>query len=165
MRLKIALAAAGVAVAAFSVAPAALAGSPVADVTPTPTAPGTSTTFAVFCGTSADSAALFGTTLGLPEQVPMQPSTHSGEFVATVTIPTSTSPGTYRPSIDCSNGVSTTATVTVSALPGQAPQTGDGTTSTTTNGTLTDIGIGVLAFSVLLGGGILASRRRQRNKA
>ena len=46
----------------------------------------------------ATSATLFGITLGLAEQIPMEASTHAGEFVTTVTLPTSIIPGSYSPS-------------------------------------------------------------------
>jgi hypothetical protein len=170
IRIKRAYAMAGLAVAGagFTVlagaGPVALAGSPAVDVTPNPTAPNTSTTFAVFCGATAGSATLFGTTLGLPEQIPMQAGTHPGEFVVTVTMPNSLSPGSYSPDIDCSNGVSATASVTVSSMPAQAPQTGDGTTSTTTNGVLTDVGLGILGIGAALGF-VQLRRRAARRRA
>src|ERR1022692_2089557 len=72
---------------------AALASSSPVDITPNPSAPGTSTTFAANCssqtaGGKATSAILIGTTLGLNEHIPMQASTHTNEFVATVVLPT-----------------------------------------------------------------------------
>ena len=62
------------------------------DITPNPSAPGTSTTFAVNCSSltkdgKAGSETLVGTTLGLHEHIPMQASTHADEFVTTVTLP------------------------------------------------------------------------------
>ena len=39
--------------------------------------------------------ALAGTTLGLPEHIPMQASTHSNEFVTTVVLPSSIKAGSY----------------------------------------------------------------------
>jgi hypothetical protein len=143
-------------------APAALASMPTTNVTPNPTAPGTSTTFGVVCP-GASSATLFGTTLSLPEQIPME-NTGQGTFVATVTLPTGIKPGIYHPDIDCSNGQSATATVRVNAVPGQAPQTGDGTTSTSTNATLTDIGFGILGLGAA-GGAFLLGRRRLGRRA
>src|SRR5690242_14342658 len=110
---------------------AAFAAGPVIDVTPSVAAPSTSVTFAITCGASATSATLFGTTLGLSEHIPMEASTHKGEFVTTVQLPMSISPGTFSPSIDCSNGVSGTAMLVVHALPGPVvmpstvPVTGD----------------------------------------
>jgi MYXO-CTERM domain-containing protein len=142
----------------------AFASGPVIDVTPSIAAPGTSVTFAITCGSSASSATLFGTTLGLSEQIPMQPSTHAGEFVTTVGLPTSISPGTYTPAIDCSNGVSGLATLVVHAVPGGAPVTGDGTTSTATGGRFPAAGIGLLALGVLVVA-IAIRRRRSRSGA
>jgi hypothetical protein len=140
--------------------------SPV-DITPNPAAAGTRTTFAVNCSSltaagPASSATLIGTTLGLPAHIPMQPGTHSNEFVTTVLLPASIKAGSYQPDIDCSNGVTASSTLTVS--PGGAPATGDGSTATATDGTLTAAGFGLAGLGVL-GGGLLAgwlllSRRR-----
>ena len=143
----------------LSGAPAALAGgggpSP-ASVFPNPSAPGTSTTFTIDCSTGAahgpcTSATLDGSSLGLPAQIPMQPGSQTDVFVATVVLPTSLAPGTYSPEITCSNGVSATATLTVNAVPGPAPETGDGTTSTATNTALTNVGLGLLGAGALVG--------------
>ena len=71
--------------------------------------------------------------------------------VATVVLPSSLAPGTYSPEITCSNGVSATATLTVNAVPGKAPQTGDGTTSTATNTALANVGYGLLGAGALIG--------------
>jgi hypothetical protein len=157
MRVWPAAATACLGIALLGGAPAALAGTPASDVTPNPSAPGTSTTFGIDCS-GASSATLFGTTLGLPGQIPME-NTGEGTFVATVTPPTGIRPGTYRPDIDCSNGESATVTVTVNAVPRKAPQTGDGATSTTTNETLGDIGFGLLGLGAA-GGAYLLGRRR-----
>jgi hypothetical protein len=142
----------------------ALASSPTIDVTPNPSAPGTSTTFAITCGASATSATLSGTTIGLSEHIPMQASTHQGEFVATVTLPTTITPGSYSPSIDCDNGVSGIAHFTVNPVPGQGAKTGDGTTSTATDSTLTAVGLGVAGLGAALVG-LLALRRRRNGSA
>jgi hypothetical protein len=53
----------------------ALAANPVIDVTPSTATPGASVTFAITCGTGSTSATLFGNTLGLPEQIPMDSAT------------------------------------------------------------------------------------------
>ena len=160
MRIRHLIAASVLAVGLLAAAPAAFASAPIPNVTPNPSAPGTSTTFAVFCGTSATSATLFGTTLGLAEQIPMQATNRAGVFAVTVTMPRSISAGTYNPSIDCSNGQSTTVSVTIRAVPVQAPQTGDGTTSTATNSGLTVIGLGLVGLSAVAGGIQLLRRRR-----
>ena len=145
---------------------AAFAQNPVIDVTPSTTTPGASVTFAITCGAGATSATLFGTTLGLPEQIPMTESTHAGEFVTTVNLPTSINPGGYSPSVDCSNGVSGTASLTVNPVPGPTsepsgpPMTGDGTTSSATGGPFTTAGLGLLAVGALaVGVGIIRKRR------
>jgi hypothetical protein len=160
MRVRHAAAAACLGTALLGGAPAALASGPVTHVTPDPSTPGTSTTFGILCP-GASSATLFGTTLGLSEQIPME-NTGQGTFIAIVTLPTGIRAGTYHPDIDCSNGESATVTLTVNAVPGQAPQTGDGAASTTTNGTLSDIGFGVLGLGAAGGAYLLARRRLGR---
>jgi len=158
--------------AAGLAAPAPTAGassspSSAVDITPDPSAAGTSTTFAVNCSSQtaagpATSAILIGTTLGLPEHIPMRASTHSNEFVTTVVLPSSIRAATYQPDIDCSNGVTASATLTVS--PGGAPATGDGATATTTDGPLTAAGLGLAGSGALAGLALadLALRGRRR---
>jgi hypothetical protein len=166
MRLaRCAAATAGLVVAVLAgSAPAALASNPAVNIFPNPSAPGTSTTFTVNCANQmspspATSATLVGTSLGLPAQIPMQASSQQNVFVTTVVLPTTLAPGTYNPDINCSNGPTASATLTVNAVPGPAPATGDGTTSTATNGTLTDIGLGLLGAGALAGGLLIRKRR------
>ena len=160
MRVRHAAAAACLGIALLGGAPAALASVPTTDVTPNPTTPGTSATFGIVCQ-GATSATLFGTALSLPEQIPMQ-NIGQGRFAATVRLPADLNPGSYHPDIDCSNGQSATVSLTVNAVPGEAPQTGDGTTSTTTNGTLSDVGFGVMGLGAAAGAYLLARRRLGR---
>jgi len=149
--------------ASLTVNPAA---APVIDVNPSVAAPGASVTFAIYCGAGASSATLFGTTLGLAEQIPMEASTHTGEFVTTVNLPSSIIPGYYSPSVDCSpNGTSGTASLTVNPAPGPQPtgppMTGDGATSSVTGGPFTTAGLALLALGGLaVGVGIIRRRRR-----
>jgi hypothetical protein len=161
--VRCAVAAAGLIVIVLaSNAPAALAGNPTVNIFPNPSAPGTSTTFTVDCDTSAgpaSSATLDGTSLGLPSQIPMQASGQSNMFEVTVVLPTSLAPGTYDPGINCSNGVTAAGALTVNAVPGQPPQTGDGTTSTATNAALTDVGLALVGAGSLAGGLVLRKRR------
>jgi hypothetical protein len=143
---------------------AALASSSPVDITPNPSAPGTSTTFAANCssqtaGGKATSAILIGTTLGLNEHIPMQASTHTNEFVATVVLPTDIKPGTYQPDIDCSNGVTASAALKVQAVPGVAPATGDGTTATATDDRLTTVGLALVGLGAASGALFLTRRR------
>jgi hypothetical protein len=142
--------------------------SPLIDVTPSTAAPGARVTFAITCGTNATSATLFGTTLGLPERIPMDPGTHAGEFVTIVQLPTSISPGGYSPSIDCSDGTSGTASLTVNPapIPTGAPVTGDGTTSSATGGPFTTAGLALLAVGGLaVGAGVIRKRRRAGSRS
>jgi hypothetical protein len=142
--------------------PAAAAQAPRISVTPNPSAPGTATKFEVHCGSSATSATLFGTTLGLSEQIPMHavPVATIGGFRVTVMLPVSIAPGTYRPSIDCSNGFSGVATLRVNPVPGQGAPTGDGTTSTQTGTPLMGIGLGAIALGAIAG--VVALFRRPK---
>lgn len=132
---------------------AAAAQAPRIRVTPNPSAPGTDTKFEVHCGSSATSATLFGTTLGLSRQTPMNPVPVAtiGDFRVTVRLPPSIAPGTYRPSIDCSNGFSGIATLRVNPVPWHAAMTGDGTTSTQTGTPLREIGLGAIALGAIAG--------------
>ena len=142
--------------------------SAVIDVTPSTAAPGARVTFAITCGTNATSATLFGTTLGLPERIPMDPGTHAGEFVVAVTLPASISPGGYSPSVDCSDGTSGTASLTVNpaAIPTGAPVTGDGTTSSATGGPFTTAGLALLVVGGLaVGAGVIRKRRRAGSRS
>jgi hypothetical protein len=165
---------AGAATLAAAAVPAftqpAFAQGPVIDVTPSTAAPGASVTFAITCDTAVagESATLTGTTLGLPEQIPMDPGTHAGEFVTVVQLPTSISPGGYSPSIDCSDGTSGTASLTVNPapIPTGAPVTGDGTTSSATGGPFTTAGLALLAVGGLaVGAGVIRKRRRAGSRS
>ena len=133
---------------------------------PSVAAPGSSVTFAVFCGAGATSATLFGITLGLAEQIPMGASTHTGEFVTTVTLPTSIVPGSYSPSIDCNPvGTSGTASLTVNPAPGPQPtgppMTGDGSASSVMGGPFTTAGLALLTVGGLaVAIGVVRNRRR-----
>jgi hypothetical protein len=151
-------------------APAALGdqtvnlGEQAVSIFPNPSAPGTSTTFQVNCASQsapgpATSATLAGTELGLADQIPMQSTGQTDVFITTVVLPTSLSPGTYNPDIDCSNGTSASTTLQVNAVPSPAPPTGDGTTSTATSGVLTDAGLALLGVAAVLGGVVLRRRR------
>ena len=158
---------AGAATLAVSGGPA-FAANPVIDVTPSTATPGASVTFAITCGTGSTSATLFGTTLGLPEQIPMDSATEIGEWVVTVDLPADISPGDYSPSIDCDNGVSGTADLTVNPAPSPAtptptgaPLTGDGTTSSATRGPFTPAGIALLAAGGLAAAAVAVRRRRR----
>lgn len=141
-------------------APAVAAGGPTTRITPDPSAPGTRTTFVVFCGGQAFSATLFGITLGMANLILMHsaPGGRPGEFSLTITLPASIRSGSYHPSVDCSNGAAGTFDLSVSPVPQQPPETGDGTTSTQTDSPLVSVGYGLIGLGVLAGG--VALRRR-----
>ena len=169
--LKAAIAAAYLAVAAVATvavaataATAATAGLPEPRVTPNPSAPGSATTFDVFCGRDAVSATLFGTTLGLADLILMHSTatTTPGEFVVTVRLPANIAAGTFHPDFDCSNGFAGHATLRVSPFPRQPPATGDGTTATQTGSVLEPIGYGLMGLGVLTGAVALRVSRRRR---
>jgi hypothetical protein len=155
----------------------AFAAGPVIMVSPAVVAPGGSISVAAECrGTKAaddaKSATFFGTTLGLLEHMPMTASkTEAGVFSLTVKLPAGILAGTYSPSVDCSNGMSGTATFTVAkakpavvVVPSGAPVTGDGITSTAVGGPITAVGIGVLGLSGIFGA-LFVNRRRKANAA
>jgi len=137
--------------------------NPDASATPNPTAPGTATTFVVSCtsltgGGNATAATLVGTPMGLPDQIPMQQTSQPNQFVVTVTMPQSIGSGSFSPTINCNNGVTQTVDLEVNAVPGSAPATGDGSTSTVTDGKLTVAGLGLLGIAALAGGLVLRRR-------
>jgi len=148
--------------------PSAVISNPDVSVTPNPSAPGTATTFVVSCnsltgGGNATAATLNGSTLGLSSQIQMQQGAQPGQFVATVTLPQTIGPGTFSPTINCNNGVTQTATFEVNAVPSQAPATGDGSTSTVTDGKLAVAGLGLLGIAAVAGGVVLRRRRSGRH--
>ena len=138
-------------------------GGASATADPASATPGSSVTFQAFCGSAeASSATLFGTTLGLPEQIPMDKESGAGDFSATVTLPSSILPGSYTPDMDCSDGSSATTTITVTAMPTGAAQTGDGATSTQTNTGLAIAGLALAGAGAVTGGFALRRRRAAR---
>jgi hypothetical protein len=147
--------------------PAALDSNPDSTVTPDPTSPGTATTFVVSCnsltaGGNATAATLVGTPMGLPAEIPMQQGSQPNQFVVTVNLPQTIGAGSFSPNINCNNGVTQTVNIQVNAVPGQAPATGDGTTSTATDSTLMVAGLGLLA-AASVGGGLVLRRRSRRH--
>lgn len=118
IRSAAALTLAGAATLAASAVPAApaFAQGPTVIATPSTVAPGASVTFTIICDTTtATSATLLGTTLGLAAQYPMNPTSQSGEFVVTVNLPKTIAPGTYTPPLECGDDTMRTASLTVVA--------------------------------------------------
>ena len=143
--------------------------NPDASATPNPTAPGTATTFVVSCtsltgGGNATAATLVGTPLSLPDQIPMQQGSQPNQFVVTVDMPQSIGPGSFSTTISCNNGVTQTVDLEVNAVPGGAPATGDGSTSTVTDGKLTVAGLGLLGIAALAGGLVLRRRAGKQRR-
>jgi hypothetical protein len=140
-------------------------GETVGSASPSTTTPGSRVTFAVSCA-SADtsSATLFGQTLGLPEQIPMNAGGGDGDFAVTVTLPAGIDPGVYHPDIDCSDGTSASVRLRVTEFPAAGgAQTGDGATSTTTSTGLSAAGLVLIAVGAIAGG--IALRRRSASRS
>ena len=124
--------------------------STLASVIPSTAIPRSRVTFAVYCTSpTATSATLHGRPLGLTRHIPMRPNT-AGDFTASVILPGSIQPGTYRPRIECSDGTSATARLLVPAF---APAGGIPGSAWLRVGGL--ILIGIVA-------GVIALRRRKR---
>jgi hypothetical protein len=162
-----ALVALGAATGGAALAAVADSGGATGLVNPGSATPGSSVTFQILCGSDqATSAILFGTTLGLPEQIPMDAESGGAAFSATVTLPAGLRPGSYSPDMDCSDGSAASATLTVTALPASGgAQTGDGTTSTQTNDGIAIAGLAMVGLGFIIGGVAIrrntASRRQQ----
>jgi len=150
-------------IASLAVAAPAFAGTPLVSVNPSVAAPGSSVTAYIYCGsTSATEAAVDASAFGFTQGVPMQPSTHKGSFVTTITVPASTKAGVYTLKMGCNNHAQGSATLTVKSstvVPNTGPMTGDGITSTAVGGPLTAAGILVVGLSGVAG--TLAFRRRR----
>lgn len=140
---------------------AAAGGVGTTSAAPDPARPGQIVELSINCG-SPGGATLFGTQLGLAEHIAMRSSggAVTGLFFADVTLPASILPGTYHPEMDCSSGVTGTASLTVSTTPaGGGVATGDGTTATATDGRLVLLGLSLLGLGAVAGGFALRRRR------
>jgi hypothetical protein len=136
-------------------------GGSTAFASPSTATPGSRVMFVADCSPAAGmgNATLFGTTLGLPARIPMNPGKgNSFDFSISVTLPRDIAPGTYHPGIDCPGATSATATLHVVQFPSGGVATGDGTTATTSNGTLAMAGLALIGVGALAGG--FALRRR-----
>jgi hypothetical protein len=138
---------------------AAPAGGAYATVSPESTTPGGTIEFAISCASeSSASATFFGTSLGLPAQIPMNKGAGPGDYTVTVTIPDNIRPGNYRPRMGCADGSVASADLLIAAVPRQGAATGDGTTSTRTNNGLAVVGLAMIGVGALVGG--IALRRK-----
>jgi hypothetical protein len=114
---------AGAATLAASAGPAApaFAQGPTVIVTPSTVPPGASAMFTIICDSpTAQSATLYGAPLGLPSHA-MNPTSQPGQFIVTVNLPATISPGTYTPSLGCSDGTMRTAALTVTTPTSPTP--------------------------------------------
>jgi hypothetical protein len=124
--------------------------STLASVIPATAIPRSRVTFAVYCTSArATSATLHGRPLGLTKHITMRPDTAAGDFTASVVLPDGIHAGTYHPSIECSDGTSTTARLLVPAF-ATAGGTAGGPGTWLTAGGLILIGMGTLAGGIAL---------------
>lgn len=172
-----ALGVATLATAALGPATAALASAPgpasaaAAAVQPATATPGGSVRFTVSCA-SLDTAAatLLGQPLSIPALIPMDAAAMQGDFVITVRLPSGIRPGRYHPRIECSDGTSAVATLSVesvqAAVAARAAAASEraaaaAPTSPARAG-LAAGGVALMAVGALAGGSALALRRRVR---
>jgi hypothetical protein len=150
--------------AGSAVSAASAADSSRGFATPAAATPGAKVTFTVNCdqglNAGAADAILIGTTLGLPSRIPMNAINGSlFDFNITVTLPDAIRAGAYDPEIECPGGVApANAELLVTAVPNGGAATGDGTTSTSTDGRLGLAGLVLIGAGALAGG--FALRRR-----
>jgi hypothetical protein len=134
-------------------------GNTLASVIPSTAVRGSPVTFSVYCASAgATSATLFGRPLGLTSQIKMRANPAGGDFTVSVLLPDGIRPGTYHPSIGCSDGTATTARLLVPAF---TYQSGNGTTSASiwlAAGGLVLMGAGAVT-------GVVALRRRNRGRS
>jgi hypothetical protein len=134
-------------------------GSALASAVPSTAIPAGRVTFAVSCASpSATAATLAGRTLGLTSHIQMQPSSAAGEFTVSVILPGSIRPGTYYPSLRCSDGTSATARLLVPAFATGAQGGGARSTAITVGG-LVLLAIGAVSCCIAL------RRRKLRRSA
>ncbi|HEU5416125.1 MAG TPA: hypothetical protein VFV41_00435 [Streptosporangiaceae bacterium] len=152
--------------ASYAARSAGSGGGSTAFASPSTAAPGQRVLFVADCSPAAGmgSATLFGTTLGLPSRIPMNPGKgQSFDFSISVTLPRSIAAGTYHPDIDCPGATSATATLHVTRFPSGGAATGDGATATTSNGMLAMAGLALIGVGALAGGFAL-HRRSTRDR-
>ena len=110
----------------FGVAPPdSVPADATARTSPPVAVPGQTVVFHVECETmTAGSASLFGAALGLPARMRMTPAPRDGTFQVEVSVPPGTLPGHYELSVECPDGSSTVAGLTVVSRSG--PRTDGG---------------------------------------
>ena len=124
-------------------------------VTPDTVKPGESVTFSTACADGVKSADVAGTSLGLPDRIPMEAGKTPGSFSVAVAVPGTTAAGTYNIGIDCGDGSSSLVKLVVTPT-GGVP-TGGGSTARGPNRSLMAVGGGLLLFGAA---GALLLRRR-----
>ena len=120
--------------------------------------PGGSVSIGLICakGAATKSATVDTPALGGPsEKLTKKGNGFTDEF----TVPAGTPPQTLQLKFACSDGSSTTASLTVA--PAGAVGTGDGATSTGPSIVLLGVGGGLLAVAALGGSGLMVERRRR----
>ncbi|MBV1850199.1 hypothetical protein [Catellatospora tritici] len=151
----------GAAAAALSFPVAAFAAADVT-VNPAAVAPGGVFTVAAYCSASATSAQLSGTSWGGPSEINLDGYAEGGPgaFASSLTVPTTTLPGTYTLDVTCGDGETGSGSLVVS--PAGAPAGGGGSTSGGPNRVMLAVG-GSLVLVSGAGAGLLLRRRYRGN--
>jgi len=128
-----------------------------AQVSPDPVFAGQQIEVVATCAAGVASATISAAALGGATDIPMLKSTATAtEWLATLTIPAETVPGTYDLGGTCGNGEGFMARVVVATTTG--PMGGGGSATSGPNMSLLSIGIGLLSLALV--GGALVMRRR-----
>jgi hypothetical protein len=147
------------------------AGAAVAAAQPATATPGGSVRFTVSCASLTTAAAtLLAQPLGIPALIPMNAAAMEGDFVVTVRLPSGVRPGRYRPRIECSDGTSAVATLSVESAQAAAAaraaaaseRAAAATPTSPVSAGLAAGGVALMAVGALAGGSALALRRRVR---
>jgi hypothetical protein len=155
MRRLLALAA--VVLAAVLIRPAPALAQVAVMASPGTVQPGDTTTISAGCPSTATNATLNGMSFGGPSSMAMTRDTvrGPGAFFTVVTVPQTTSPGTYDMSVACDKGDGGWGSLIVASSVG--PDTGGGSTSAGVNRTL--LSGGMIMLLLAAGGAVLLRRR------